>query len=524
MSFIKRNKWDLSVILLASILMYYIQSLGWPLKPGRDFGAYVNYYVDMWSSEPYYKFLMASAVKPPVPLFIGAFYRIGGPVLLEIAVALLFSVSILSIYYIGSTWNRQVALISSIAVILYPGYAGIYHELATECFSACGFILWAAFVCYSSKHPSIRNFALHAFFLFLLLMIRQANLILLVFAVFPFLLPNLKLRDKIIRCAIILSLSIAFQMLWSTYNYVRYDVFTIARSNRATTLFRSYCIDRIVKPENGPASAKLADAVKNELLNKEPYKSYGIDLDLVFSTPPEYKNSRIFLDIISLSDRVWGWESNYEVLGQAAKEAIFSYPTIYLKNVMFDIIKVFSGSYESPVHRRFDYKLKESKQPPKLNERGLPVPTESQIIPNSYINTVSTTKEGMIIEEKKIQFENKKKAMGLDIIELPNRDGISDIATGMNYLTRLFPKMDACIILGVILLGFGMPGKKIIEKRTFLFLSGIGIIVVVLSIALAQAVIHYRIPFDPIFIILATSAVIRDGIQNWGFKPPQGRT
>ena len=58
-------------------------------------------------------------------------------------------------------------------------------------------------------------------------------------------------------------------------------------------LFRAFEMDRIVAPDNGPASRELARAVERELLTKEPYRSYGVDLDEFFSSGSD----RVFSDM-----------------------------------------------------------------------------------------------------------------------------------------------------------------------------------------------------------------------------------
>ena len=62
--------------------------------------------------------------------------------------------------------------------------------------------------------------------------------------------------------------------------------------------------------------------MQRDLLTEEPYRSYGIDLETFFARG----SPRMHEDLISLSDRVWGWDSDYEVLGRAAREAVRDAP------------------------------------------------------------------------------------------------------------------------------------------------------------------------------------------------------
>ena len=54
---------------------------------------------------------------------------------------------------------------------------------------------------------------------------------------------------------------------------------SFAAAGQAVPLYRAFVVDGIVAPDNGEASRELARAVARDLLPREPYRSYGIDLD-----------------------------------------------------------------------------------------------------------------------------------------------------------------------------------------------------------------------------------------------------
>src|SRR5690606_26517935 len=92
-------------------------------------------------------------------------------------------------------------------------------------------------------------------------------------------------RARLARSAVVGVVAIALLGGWAFLNGARYDDVTIARGGGAVMpLFRAFVTDRIVSPDNGPASRKLAAAVERELLGLEPYRSYGIDLEEFFSS------------------------------------------------------------------------------------------------------------------------------------------------------------------------------------------------------------------------------------------------
>ena len=132
---------------------------------------------------------------------------------------------------------------------------------------------------------------------------------------------------------------------WAATNLWRYDDLAVARGGQASLpFFRSFIVDHIVRPENGPASRELAAAVERDLLTKEPYRSYGIDLETFFSrgSPREHE------DLISLSDRLWGWDSDYGILGRAAREAVRAHPGTFARGVLGDFVE---GALEAALRR-----------------------------------------------------------------------------------------------------------------------------------------------------------------------------
>ena len=74
-------------------------------------------------------------------------------------------------------------------------------------------------------------------------------------------------------------------LVWAGHNAVRADDFTVVRgAGHGLPLYRAFVVDRIVSPENGEASRELARAVADDLLPREPYRSYEIDLDTFFGS------------------------------------------------------------------------------------------------------------------------------------------------------------------------------------------------------------------------------------------------
>ncbi len=59
-----------------------------------------------------------------------------------------------------------------------------------------------------------------------------------------------------------------------------------------------------------------------ELLHEEPYRSYGITLERFFGNG----GPREFEDVVGITDRTWGWETDYAQMREAGLEAVRAEP------------------------------------------------------------------------------------------------------------------------------------------------------------------------------------------------------
>jgi hypothetical protein len=500
---------DMAVLFAASAVVYVLQAFAWPLHPGRDLASYLIYYVDMSKATPTYCLLMAFRT-PIVPLFIGLTNFLGGPLLLEVAQGLLFCCSILFMYSIGSHWSGRIGLMAAVALVLYPPYGALYHEVSADCVFAFAFLGWSAYLFRSFSSPSISAFLWHGAAVFALVLIRPSSQILLAFAFAPLFLQTLSLRQRVLRSAVFLGAAVPLLLLWATYNDVRYHDFTISRGTNATIPFyRLWCVNRVVRPENGPASRKLADAVRNDLLVHEPYLSYGIDEKAFFSCG----DPRMWSDLVALSDRTWGWDSDYKHLRSVALEALARYPGVYVKALVRDLLgALLHHGYLPDSIKRKGEPVSEAR----LNARGLPMPSEGQLIPRSYFYWFSTNPWNRAVPEERLaQLQVELQALGLDI---PRRDGSGRVATLLNYLTQAYPPMLTWLVVGL----FAMAFRAHPARRTLLILLSLSALVLVVTFSGMELVYQYRIPFDPLFILAGVAGVLHGG-RSRSPSPPNAR-
>ena len=155
------------------MLAFGVQSLAWPLFPGRDAQTYLMYYLDMWSGAR-----LPSADAPPYPAGI-AFHRLlprcGWKPLAEAALGVLYVRAILGVYCVGSFWSRH-RLASALALLAIPGYGALYHSVSSDAPFAFGLVAWAVLIVATFAVPTSRKFVPHGVVLFALVLIRPSGL------------------------------------------------------------------------------------------------------------------------------------------------------------------------------------------------------------------------------------------------------------------------------------------------------------------------------------------------------------
>ena len=203
---------------------------------------------------------------PVAPFFIGGLHKLGGPVLLEAALGACFVLTICAVYAIGATWSRAVAWAGALLTAGYPTYGATFHLLTADPLFACGVMVWMASVCRSTASASVRQFLGHGAAMFLLIMTRPSAQTLLLFGVFPFImLRQLDLRRRVLLSAAFAGAVGALLLLYATYNLVRYEDFTVMRGTAAhVPFYRVLVLDRIVQPDNGPATRELVRAMEQD--------------------------------------------------------------------------------------------------------------------------------------------------------------------------------------------------------------------------------------------------------------------
>ena len=315
-------------LFLVALAVYALQSLAVPLVAGRDLGTYLRYYAQFGDSSP--PLPMAMLFRTPVaPFAVGVPLDLGGAALAQVWLGLLYAASIVAWSATAAVFGARSALLTAALLLVFPGYGILFHALASDAIFAAVFAGWALVVSRATVHRSVPLFAAAGLFV-----------------------GALALRAPETRCC---CCSRSFRSCCTRRGAGGYRR-PPASSSRAPAYSRSGpCTTASVTattrscgearhsfPSSGCTSpttssarrtarrpASLRGRCDRELLPLEPYRSYGVDEDTFFRRG----SIRMHEDLVNLSDRVWGWDSNYSVLRRAAWEALRAHPSTYAKGV-----------------------------------------------------------------------------------------------------------------------------------------------------------------------------------------------
>jgi hypothetical protein len=421
-------------------------------------------------------------------------------------------------------FGPRVALLTAVALLIYPGYAIMFHEISSEPVFAAAFALWALFVARAAFFPSTGRFALVGAGVALLALIRPGNAVLVVFGLFPLLVAGTP-RARLERTASFVVAAVLPLLAWSAVNGVRFDYWGLARGGNAVIPFyRAFITDHIVSPENGEQSRRLAAAMQQHLLTREPYRSYGVTLDELFA-----KGSfRVHEDLYLLSDEVFGWDSDYSVLRGAGVEGVRAHPGTYARGVartMWDELS--KAQFRLAPAEGGAKPAGSSPATEVVGGKTLPTPTEGEPIPagqvvwisrpDQSIRQVWTSPTKWHLEFDHLQdrprFRSIERDVNLLFENLPTREGNTTLALRLSQLSRWFPRPWMWIVLGIA----GIAWRRPRGWPTLVALSLAALGVVLLNALGLIADLHFLLPVAPAFVLLGLGGTF--GLRRAAHEP-----
>jgi hypothetical protein len=517
------------------------------LHAGRDAQIYLMYYLDLFDSDPTFPALMLY-VMPLAPLTFGVLLDVGGSILTELVMGVLYATSIVAYSLVARAFGTLASILTAVALLVYPPYGWLFHGVSSDAIFAFGFSFWALLLVRTASAPSGLKFVLHGAIVIALVLTRPVNQILFAFAAFPLLLTRFSLRQRLSWAGIFLATALPLLAGWAAYNHFRYADFTVARNVGANhPLYRLFSIDGLVHPDNGPASRELAAAVRSDLLTKEPYRSYQVDISEFFAPG----STRTWADLASLSDRTWGWGSDYYRLYLVAWEAVKSNPETYLNEVKDTVVEGFTkreylppppppkpGPDLEPEERATQMLTEKVAGSPEsyktvvIAGRRLPKPTDGQLIPGSRLWWLASTPDRHITTDwssfrhPRLRFSSPREQANAEELfrglvrfeeHLPARRGSKSAAEAQTEIFRHYPTPATWLLLGALAMLVWSPrGASVLLTLTLLA----GAVLVVTYFG-EPPLLGYRVPLDPVFILFGITGITgarASFAQTWTYR------
>ncbi len=551
-------------LFLVALAVFALQSVFLPAYPGRDMARYLQTFFQLGYDVPVYPAVLntrgpLAAIGVGVPLEAGAWAA-------EIFLAALYAFSIVAWARVAFIFGPRAAVLTSALLLVYPGYGILFHQLASDALFAAGFAGSTVLLARAIQRPSTSAFAVVGLAMGGLVLIRPANHVLIVMTVLPLILRG-GWRDRLAWFAAFFVSFVAVVEIWKAVAELRYGdavalepstglvalavvlvplllpspwrgraavvaallvvaalavkglpgespaeyTRAVIRNESNQFLYRSFELDRIIAPENGPASRRLARDVRRKLLPREPYRSYGIDVHEFFASGSD----RIFGDLTGIA--------HPDDLAGATREAIRRHPGKFVSSIARTLWEQLALR---PVYAPEAVGPPDTGAAPRADKtefilvkgRRLPKPSEGQPIPASAIGPLLWTPGGQAQEvwtsptAHRFVFsdprdERRYDKLGRDVERLssriPTRDGAQSVIHRLNQVSHRFPPLIAWLIIGVVAVALRRPRNALVALAPSLA----GLVVIVATALVAPSVPEYAAPVSPAFLMLAAVGV-----------------
>lgn len=509
LAFVPTRRAALALFALA-LGVFWFQVLGWPMAKGRDTWDYLVYYLQFFDGEPPLSQVQLFRT-PLTPFVVGLPLDLGGIILLEVVFSLLFAASVVAWSATALTFGPIPAVASAALLLVYPSWATLYHQASSDAVFATGLALWALVLARALRRPRTGGFVALGAGIAVLVLIRPANQVLLPAVLVP-LLAVASWRRRLVWVAACFAAAVFPLAGWAVHNEIRYDDRTVTRGGRAWVPFLRVFTEGSISPEYGPASRRLGELVRNEVLDEQPFRALRVSLDAYFGNGTNYETVRL----IALSDSVLGRNSNYDVLFDSAVEAIRDDPGGYARGVA-DVFWEFL--MQRPLRENVAPRAQTAPSPPAptFESDGVVLPNPQATIllegvPYGFVWCASDFIDSCTLRDTSLVWDDP--AVGRryrEVVaqvrawdaELPSRTGEAWPTEILNRITPRFPRPPLWLAVGAVALMWRRPRSW----RTIVVLWASAAAVLLVH-AVSQGVApEFALPLYPVFIVTALGAL-----------------
>jgi hypothetical protein len=497
------------LLLVAALTSYALQALAWPLERGRDSWDYWLTFLQLADRDPPFSALQVFRT-PIAPLVTGIPMWIGGARLTEVVFGCLYALSLLGWAWAVAPIARSASLATALVLLVTPTYAGLFHEVSSDPVFAFLVAWWAGAVVRAWHTGTSAWLAAVGLGVALMTLCRPASQVALLSCMLVPLVARRGGRPVLAGIAVAVAAAVVPLGAWAAHNAVRYDDFTIARGSKAWVPF--FRVAGAVDPANGDASRRLVDAVRREVLTLPPYASRGVETETYFDGAGNLEVIRM----IALSDKVFGWDTDYNVLFDASVEAVRADPWWYVRGVADTFWQFLSQRY-APETRERPVPIPDL--PAELTIDGKPFPAPVTVSP-----LVQAVRYGFVWcptdDLERCVVPHPLSALGdagqarryADLVarirdwnaQLPTRDSNASLASKGGTASTRWPRPFLWIAVAVVALAVRRPRGT----APIVVIGGVSLLVLLVH-ALSQAPqSEFELPFVPVWIAAALVGVL----------------
>ncbi len=493
-----------ALLVLTALASYAVQALAWPLERGRDSWDYWLTFLQLGDRDPPFSALQVFRT-PIAPLVTGIPMWLGGARLTEVVFACLYALSILGWAWAVVPISRSAALATALVLLVTPTYAGLFHEVSSDPVFAFLVAWWAGAVVRAWRTGTTWWLAAVGLGVALMTLCRPASQVALLSCVLVPLVARHGGRRILAGTAVAVAAAILPLGAWAAHNAVRYDDFTVARGSKAWVPF--FRVGGAVDPANGDASKRLAEAVEREVLPLPPYRSRGVDVQTYFHGLGNLEVIRM----IALSDKVFGWDTDYDVLFDASLEAIRADPWWYVHGVADTFWQFLSQRYAPELRVR---PVPIPDQPAELTIDGKPFPAPITVSPlvqavrYGFVWCPTDDLERCVVPDPVAALGDAGEARRYDELvdtvrdwnaQLPTRDSNTWLASKGGTASDRWPRPILWMAVAAVALAVRRPWGT----APVLIIAGVAALVLGVH-ALSQAPqSEFELPFVPVWIVAA---------------------
>jgi hypothetical protein len=297
-----------ALLFVISLGVYWVEGKAWPIQRGRDAWDYLAYYLTFFDAHTPFRQLMLSRT-PTAPFLLGLPLSIGGVTALQVALAIMFALSVVAWSATALSFSRPAAVLMACALLAFPGFAQLFHEASSDGVAVFGFSLFAFGVVKTCFRPTTARFAMLGAGAVAIALSRPGFAVLLAGCLLPLVIA-VSWRRRLVWGGAYLAVGLLLLGSYVTMNGLRWGDFTYSR----LTLVEPA---RNLQPDAGPASRQVAALVRKEVLPAQPYRKLGVDTKTYFNGLSHFE----WVRLIAIDDRIEGLGADDRLLMTAVGEA-----------------------------------------------------------------------------------------------------------------------------------------------------------------------------------------------------------